>query len=259
VPGDQRDNPVFSRVVHATVGQTVEIPFRGSGWVYLGELENQRGMNYLSRRTDSEGQSFLFRADEAGTFDLKFYKQDFIQDYILNDYVKIIVEPPSIPALGGPAGTSLGGNNRIIAEPRWPEPVVAAPDAATAPGTAPETVPGAATVSAPETVPGAVSSETVPAPGTTPENLLSLARDAYGGGRLEEALSYLGHFEAAYPAGSDEAYWLYGQIYETTGTTLDIRSALDYYRRLVRDYPQSTRYEDARRRISYIERYYMMR
>jgi hypothetical protein len=56
--------------------------------------------------------------------------------------------------------------------------------------------------------------------------------------------------------GSDEAWWLYGQFLEAAGPSRDIRSALDYYRRLVREYPQSPRYNEARRRVAYLERYY---
>jgi hypothetical protein len=33
--------------------------------------------------------------------------------------------------------------------------------------------------------------------------------------------------------------------------------SLDYYRRLVREYPQSRRYNDASRRIAYLERFYI--
>jgi outer membrane protein assembly factor BamD (BamD/ComL family) len=70
------------------------------------------------------------------------------------------------------------------------------------------------------------------------------------------ALSILDQFRETYPAGSDEAWWLYGQLLEANGPQRDIRSALDYYRRLIREYPQSTRYDEARRRIAYLERYY---
>ncbi|MDR2144323.1 MAG: hypothetical protein LBP29_08140 [Treponema sp.] len=66
----------------------------------------------------------------------------------------------------------------------------------------------------------------------------------------------LDQFRAAYPGGSDEAYWLYGQALEASGPNRDIRLALDYYRRLTREYPQSSRYDAARRRIAYLERFY---
>jgi hypothetical protein len=60
-----------------------------------------------------------------------------------------------------------------------------------------------------------------------------------------------------FPAGSDEAFWLYGQSLEANNeATRNIRFALDYYRRLVQEYPQSTRYDEAQRRIAYLERFY---
>jgi outer membrane protein assembly factor BamD (BamD/ComL family) len=105
-----------------------------------------------------------------------------------------------------------------------------------------------------------------PAPGDLrdrgPENLgpgdyPGRAREEFEAGRVASAISLLDQFRARYPSGSDEAWWLYGQFYEANSPSRDIRTALDYYRRLVREYPQSPRYNDARRRIAYLERYYI--
>jgi outer membrane protein assembly factor BamD (BamD/ComL family) len=74
---------------------------------------------------------------------------------------------------------------------------------------------------------------------------------------VASAISILDQFRERYPSGSDEAWWLYGQFYEANGPSRDIRSALDYYHRLVREYPQSPHYDEARRRIAYLERYYI--
>ncbi|MDR0400921.1 MAG: hypothetical protein LBH51_08260, partial [Treponema sp.] len=112
---------VYSRVVRAVVGQLVEVPFQGTGWVYLGELGSRPGIVYGSRRLDPEGQSFIFRTEAPGTYGLRFYKQDFIRDYILNDFVQVVVgEPPEAAALGwfNPAVD----RGRAVAEPRWPSP-----------------------------------------------------------------------------------------------------------------------------------------
>ncbi|MDR2953244.1 MAG: hypothetical protein LBU82_08390, partial [Treponema sp.] len=113
-----KDSIIFSRTVRATVGQIVEIPFRGTGWVYLGELASRRGVVYDSRRLDPEGQSFLFRTEEIGTYSLKFYKQDFIRDYILNDYVQVIVG--EAPVSGAGWFNPPFDRGRAVAEPRWP-------------------------------------------------------------------------------------------------------------------------------------------
>ena len=56
--------------------------------------------------------------------------------------------------------------------------------------------------------------------------------------------------------GTDEAWWLYGQLYEANSPNRDINLALEYYRRLVNEFPQSNRIVDAQRRIAYLERFY---
>jgi hypothetical protein len=302
------------------VGQTIEIPFRGTGWVYLGELRSRPGVAYNSRRSEPEGQTFVFRSEEAGTFGLKFYKQDYIRDYILNDYVQVIVDE----APGRELFALPGDRGRVITAPRWPylpgeEPagggsggtasvavqteggrtgdVPAGISAGTSavsggpsgeaavPQTPPETPQPAADrslagrrppvraesrdddsivlVAPPQAVSPAPAVEQPPLAedpalpdGTLPEEYFLRAREAFEAGQMQPALALLDQFQERYPLGSDEAWWLYGQFLEAAGPSRDIRLALDYYRRLVREYPQSPRYNDARRRIAYLERFY---
>jgi len=369
-PETTGDQVVFSRVVRATVGQVVEVPFRGTGWVYLGELGNRRGISYDSRRLDlgsggvTEGQSFIFRAETAGTYILKFYKQDFMQNYIINDYVQVIVGEAALDSGSGQAGLPVD-QGRVIAEPRWPPAGGANPPAITdtASGTSPagavpvpETVSGAETQTSPvadqgppaaaspadgtgsaaanpatgtnppdATNPAAVATPpaaTSPAAGTNPPaaanpaagtgnaaaansagaaqspqtagtvprprqsggddgivaiappqaappvssaippnaapaEYVSRAKQEFDAGRIESALTILDAMKQRYPSGTDEAWWLYGQLLEANSSSRDIRLALDYYRRLVREYPQSPRAADAQRRIAYLERYYL--
>ena len=312
----QNDDIVFSRIVRATVGQTVEIPFRGTGWVYLGELASRRGIVYNSRRLDPEGQSFIFTAEEAGTFALKFFKQDFIRDYILNDHVQIIVG--EAPAAASGWFNPPVDHGRIVAQPRWPSVQEEAeilrggsrPGANTPPANIPDREAG--TIFIPESVPsretaqdretatasgtastqrtspvsGAVSvpdisadtsvsgfpaqppvtespsastppqppvSQEIPPPGV----LLQRARETFDGGNVAAAIALLDQYAEYYPGGSDELYWLYGQFYEANTPSRNILLSLDYYRRLVNEYPQSNRYNDARRRIAYLERFYI--
>jgi len=321
-PESAEEQIVFSRVVRATVGQMIEIPFRGTGWVYLGELGNRRGISYDSRRLDIssgtqgssgsiEGQSFIFRADATGTYILKFYKQDFIQDYIINDHVQVIIgDAPEI--LGGRFGIPID-QGRVIAEPRWPlvpesqpvtrdtppaaqsapAPVAQGTEPAAEPVQAAETGPQAAPVTQSPVVPMTVRPrqasgddgivpvgppQAVPSPGQSQQNLslpeaaasgragsatrdslpeyVRRAKQEFDAGRIESALTILDDMKQLYPSGSDEAWWLYGQLLEANSSSRDIRLALEYYRRLVREYPQSSRAGDAQRRIAYLERYY---
>jgi tetratricopeptide (TPR) repeat protein len=268
------DKIVFSRIVRATVGQIIEIPFRGIGWVYLGEMGNRRGLSYDSRRLDIEpgvrgsagtvvGQSFIFTADAAGTYILKFYKQDFIQDYIINDHVQVIVGEVADNSAAGRFGYPVD-RGRVVAEPRWPP--VEEPVAASSPSVAPEPAPGI-TARPRQTVPDegivmiAPPQASTGAGTDTPESMqpseyVRRAKLEFDAGRIEQGLSILDAMKLRFPLLTDEALWLYGQLLEANSSVRDIRLALEYYRRLVREYPQSNRVADAERRIAYLERFY---
>jgi len=309
---------IFSRIVRATAGQIVEIPFRGNGWVYLGELTSQRGIVFSSRRNDSEGQSFIFTLEEAGTYALKFYRQDFIKDFIINDHVQVVVG--EAPSAGVGWFNPPADRGRVVAQPRWPspieetqiqsgtrpasEPVVTSAAAEPAKDASPqqktasdqETRTPQRTTPARETNPAdrtpsqntqsasAAGGQTAvtqtaqtgqPASATTaeqrggespstekpeklaPDALLKKAKETFDGGNIAAAIALLEQFVTDYPGGSDEVYWQLGQCYEANSPSRNILSSLDYYRRLINDYPQSGRFNDARRRIAYLERYYI--
>jgi len=310
------DNQIaFSRVVYAIVGQTVEIPFRGTGWIFFGEIASQRGIVFNGRRNDADGQTIIFSLEEPGTYVLKFYKRDFIRDFILNDYVQVIAEDAPKTA----AGWLPADRGKVVAQPRWPsvieetqiitgtkpptEPVVTKgtaeppaktttpPPAASAPASqsrpTTETTAPQRTTPAPQTNTTSASSSNItpPAPPSsassaaqipsmpaiapsetpsaekkevlTPETAAQKAKENYDGGKIPEAIALLNQFMLDYPDGSDEIYWLLGQYYEANSPSRNILLSLDYYRRLINEYPQSRRFDDAKRRIAYLERYYI--
>jgi hypothetical protein len=268
----------FSRIARLTVGQMLEIPFQGTGWVYLGELGNRRGLSYDSRRLDIEGgitigQSFIFRADASGTYVLKFYKQDFIQDYIINDYVQAIVGERSDDSGNRPGFYADRG--RIVAEPRWPlvQGQVAEQIAGQTAGTPAGQPSAASTVEQAGTEPAgtepALAGDTAAPPPqevtqpqaadfpALPDEYVRQSRQEFDAGRVEQALSILDLMKQRFPNGTDEAWWLYAQLLEANSPSRDIKLALEYYRRIVEEYPQSNRVGDARSRIAYLERFYI--
>jgi len=308
---------VFSRVVRATVGQLVEVPFRGTGWVYLGEVGARRGIVYDSRRLEPDGQSFIFRTERVGEYALKFYRQDFIRDFIINDYVQVIVGAPSETAGSGWFNPPID-RGRVIAEPRWPSalaeaqslradnrpaqpdvPAAASPAAGSTvnapastapvqPSTSPPaespvqsqsagspvpsvTPPATPSATRPATTPTAPPTATPPAAVpdasknaapelsayTDPSEYLEKAKEEFAAGRVASAISFLDRFCDHYPSGTDETWWLYGQFYEANSPSRNILTALNCYRRLVQEYPQSSRFDDARKRIAYLQRYYI--
>ena len=86
---------------------------------------------------------------------------------------------------------------------------------------------------------------------------LRRAKEEFDAGRIPTAIAYLDLFSRRFPSGSDEAFWLYGQCYEANSPSRNILASLEYYRRLVDEYPQSSRAAEARRRIAYLQRYYI--
>ena len=301
------DRMGFSRSVRATVGQLVEVPFRGTGWVFIGEANARRGIPYDSRRLDPEGQTFIFRVEAAGVYALRFYRQDFIRDLILNDHVQVIAGESS-ETVGSGWFNPSADRGRVVAEPRWPSSLeeAARPDArqAQSPDTAAgTTTPQAPTVppvapppaaqtqppatarppaappatdegvlpvrppvlanegaaqAAPQSPPQPDAEPLVEMPGdSAPDEYIKKAKEEYEAGRIASAISVLDQFMRRFPSGSDEAFWLYAQCYEANGPNRNILASLDYYRRLVQEYPQSGRTSEARRRIAYLQRYYI--
>ncbi|MDR2729439.1 MAG: hypothetical protein LBB81_00890 [Treponema sp.] len=287
---------IYSRTVRAITGQMIEIPFRGTGWVYQGELASRRGISYDSRRLDPEGQSFIFRVTEAGTYSLKFFKEDFIRDYILNDHVMVITG--ETPQANSGWFNSPQDRGRVIAQPRWPAALdeaemrrggisAGADDAKTSSGSVSSERQEAEnrTVILPQPqrqdmetqnrtssqsqnqgqesqnttstrADDATEAGTSPFSGN-PDELLQKAKEAFGEGKVQTAISFLDQYKYFFPSGSDEAYWLYGQFYEANTPSRNILLALDYYKRLVNEYPQSRRCNEARSRIRYLERFYI--
>jgi len=260
--------PSFSRAVQAVPGQTVEVPFYGSGWVFLGEADGRPGITFEARRADDAGLVFVFRVGEEGDFALRFFRQDFVRDVIINDHVRVAVDA-SGPL--GPLGPAVPGA-RVVAE-RWPTPLQEAEvlrAAALAWPGAPEPPPEPPPAPViPEVTPDppipppaepvfAPPPEAEPPPAfASPFDLLPMALSEFEAGRVAEALELLGLFTEFYPSGSDEAWWLFGQFLEANSPSRNVLSALGYYRRLVSEFPQSSRLAAARGRIAFIERFFL--
>jgi hypothetical protein len=295
VPREAQDGEAeLSRSVRVLTGQMLEIPFRGTGWVFLGEKNARRGVNYDSRRLDDEGQSFIFRAQSPGVYYLTFNKQDLVRNYSLNDMVEVTVVEGSPPPSSTP-----GERSRVVAGPRWPPAVEeaalarGAPEAGTqgAAQNAGSGGPAAARRQA-DGAPSALSAESAaeddakeggaPAPASgalsalsaegaaedapsleggaaaaaSPLAYLAQAREELAAGRYEEALRSLDSARDAGEDADDELWWLYGQSFESASPARDIKSALGAYQHILRNFPESVYYKRARDRVAYLNRFY---
>jgi hypothetical protein len=214
--------PAVSRTINVKTRQTFEVPFAETGWVYTGEENSRNGISYDSRRVQGGTQVFVFHAGKEGDYTLKFYKQDFLRDFVTNEYVRVIVEDEAPLAAASPAA---GDNRAAVVQAPAGQPADTAVEASAGP------------------------------PPAAPEDLLREAREAVAAEKYPDAIALLNLLEHQ-AALDDEAWWLYGQAFEAASPARDIRSALDAYSCIVRDYPQSGHYKDAQNRIAFLNRFY---
>ncbi|MCL2008449.1 MAG: tetratricopeptide repeat protein, partial [Treponema sp.] len=90
----------------------------------------------------------------------------------------------------------------------------------------------------------------------SPIEFINRARNELEAGRTAQALSSLESLRQLYFYEDDEVLWLYGQLFEANSPIRDVRRALDYYNRLISEYPQSIYLSQARQRIVFLERFF---
>jgi hypothetical protein len=86
-----------TRTIQAMLGENTEVDLPGSGWVYLGEANNQSGLAYRQRRASADGQVFVFRPENAGSYRLKFTKQDLLRGTETSEIVEVVIAEKNMP------------------------------------------------------------------------------------------------------------------------------------------------------------------
>jgi len=264
--------PDISRNVSATEGSRFELPFEGTGWTYLGERAGKDGILYNSRRFEGASVVFALNAAKAGDYVLRFQRQDALRGLTYEELVGVTVAPregtasaASSTAPAAQAGSTAKAPASTPAQASTPaaQPQAAAPTKATPTAAAATPSPASVVASAaPSTATAPASSQADPAAAKaapipdTPEGMLLYAREELAAGRPQGAIEALDRLLARYPAGMDEAFYLYGLALEQSGPLKDIKRAYSYYRMVRDDYPESGFWEKANARIGYIERHY---
>ena len=89
-------------------------------------------------------------------------------------------------------------------------------------------------------------------------DLLAAGRFLYGNKNWSTALKYLDLFLQRYPQepGADTACYLVGQIYQGNTPLQNVQAAMDYYHRILNDFPTSDYYGRAQANIAYLNRFY---
>ncbi|MDE7228436.1 MAG: hypothetical protein K2N31_08960, partial [Treponemataceae bacterium] len=106
------------------------------------------------------------------------------------------------------------------------------------------------------TVP-ATEDRTQPAADENGADLLERAKHAYADKQYENALDLVQRYLDDATEKIDEALFLQGQILEADSSVKSIRSAIDSYESLTKNYPMSALWKKANNRIIYLKRFYI--
>lgn len=253
-----------SRSMTAKNNQYVDIIYPGRGWIYMGEDEGKdQILRYFGRKLGTENTTFTLRTTKSGETVLHFYKNDVLKGEYIDDYLEIkVLEESAKP------------NERAKA-PSYEESVPQKPvrleknaetqktdeiknieekisDNEQKLSSQDETNLKKNDVSNEVSKPEQKKSLKVDT-----KNLLEQAKKDFEAKSYAQALSEVQQYLDTQNTRIDEALFLQGQILEADSEVKNIKSAIDSYNSLIKNYPASTFWQEANRRKIYLNRYYV--
>ncbi len=264
-----------SRSVTVKNSQYLDVIYPGSGWIYLGEKDANDLMRYYGRKVSPDGEEtkFTLKATKSGSTVLHFYKNDALAGKFIEDYLAVSVSTEterdthvSAPNYADYVPKGQRGKNLPAEEaaPKATEAVTERPAQAES-KSSPKIVASSSTGTSIERNSGSASQiqEQRPASQNQAANvaagdLLKKAQQEYDAKQYAECLATIQEFyKNADESKMDQALYLEARALEAPSPSRNIKSALHTYQTLVNRYPQSSLWEAANNRITYIQRMYI--
>ena len=277
-----------SRSVTLKKFEYLDVIYPGNGWIYMGLTDNSKDLAYFGRKLGTKETKFSLQARAAGTKIIHFYRNDPLTGQYLDDYIEVIitsengsnkthVEAPEykLPVQKKEKPASKVEVKEETDEENKQESKTASPSSSNQKA---ESSKGSDTssskksaaigksVSAKETEStgstNSTDSQTSSASGSVsasanPDSLLQEAQLLYNEKEYCAALNKLNqYFEYSTDKG-DQALYLKGQILEAKSDVRDIKGAIDAYTTLTKNYPASSLWDSANKRIIYLKRFYL--
>lgn len=278
---DQTTEIIPSRSVSMNNGQSLDIEYPGKGWIYLGCTDGSKSLTSAGRRiTGSKNTVFTLIAKIPGTVILHFYKEDLLADKYIDDYLEVTVseiKSKSSFHVKAPAYSEAvpkkpeekiqkhtepavpqENKTEVLAEPKKENKPVT--KTATPETTAEKPVNTNATVEKKEE-PVVSPTETIPVPEKVnllnPEEYLEAARKALDEKRWTDCYNNLQIFIETTDKNKDEGYFLLGKFYEANSDYRNVKKSIEAYKEVTDGYPLSKFYDEAEKRIIYLQRFYI--
>ena len=269
------DDEKPSRSVTVKNSQYLDVIYPGSVWIYLGEKDANDLMRYYGRKVSPDGEEtkFTLKATKSGSTVLHFYKNDALAGKFIEDYLAVTVSTEterdthvSAPNYADYVPKGQRGKNIPSEEsaPKATEAVTERPAqaeskaspkiaASSSTGTSIERS-SSSSAQVQEQRPSSQNQAAKAASG----DLLKKAQSEYDAKQYAECLATLQEFyKNADESKMDQALYLEGRALEAPSPSRNIKSALQTYKTLVNRYPQSSLWEAANNRITYIQRMYI--
>lgn len=92
---EKEEAVIPSRKVSMKNNQYLDVQYPGSGWVYLGEVNDSQKIRYFGRKVGSGDTTFSLRSREEGNTILHFYKNDALTGEYIDDYLEVDIKGKS--------------------------------------------------------------------------------------------------------------------------------------------------------------------
>ncbi len=210
----------------------IDVYLSGHGWIYLGEVEESDPtiLDFYARYIDGADTLFNFYAENAGTTILHFYKQDILANAYLDEYIEVTVKPiKAVTVAPKRSETQTEAMYGISAEPEV------------------------------SLIGG--RSETIDLDDSgyqfVPEDILDQAEEAFNEERFEDSIALLDEYTSLGVDEIDRALFLYGKNYESNSDVKNVRLSAASYEKIVDSFPDSVYWDEATKRLIYLERFYI--
>lgn len=259
---ENEKNIIPSRKISLKIGQTLEVEYPGSGWIFMGATDNSKDFTFLGKKLGTENTKFSFKAKNAGNKILHFYKNDILSQNYIDDYLEVEIlneKDSSAKTISAPEYkqqiiTKKQQNN----EENFLETKIEQTQTSENNDFENNSIEKSKTNGEELIFDEASSNENKTSLSEDEiKSLLIEAKNLFDEKKYQESLSKLNLFIEFSNENRDEALFLQGQIYESNSDYKNIKKALESYKNLTKNYPASSYWDSANKRIIYLTKFYL--
>ena len=225
--------------------QKLLVSFPGTGWIYLGDEYNSDIFIFDKRDIYEDSTDFTLKSNNSGTALLHFFKQDLLTNEPINDYLLVTVNPKKgkLETIEAPEFT-YSDFEEEIQEEYYEE----------------EYFDYGIIEDEPEVMFFTDDSFIFMDENIDTKEVLDLGQAFLDDEMYIEALDQIDYYFAVLGENTDEytdyALFMKGQLLEKNTPIRNIKESLTAYKTLVKNFPDSKYWNQAKERAIYLERFY---